>query len=330
MHEGNEGWLSDDYRQSKIVNQMSTHLHLPQSAQAARRLAISLILTAAFVVIEALAGWWANSLALLTDAAHNFTDMLALGLSWFAMWLTTRPAASGKTYGHQRAGILAALVNSTSLVIISLFVFYEAYKRFVSPPEVQADILVGVGFVAFLVNAVTAWLVHKGSDHDLNLRSAFVHLMGDVLSTIGAIIAGAAILFTGWNFLDSLVSVLIGALILWNAWTILRETLDILLENAPRDVDMSSLTTDLLAVGGVRGVHHIHVWSINRSLRALSAHILTDDISVGEGASVQRAINDLLCQKYNIGHATLQLECAECAPNEMPCPEADIHGCAES
>ncbi|MEW5940382.1 MAG: cation diffusion facilitator family transporter [Chloroflexota bacterium] len=308
---------------------MSTHLHVPQSIQATRRLALSLALTAAFVVIEAFAGWWANSLALLTDAGHNFTDVLALGLSWFAVWLTTQPATSGRTYGHQRAGILAALVNSTSLAVISIGVFYEAYKRFVAPPAVQADILVGVGFIAFLVNAVTAWLVHKGSDHDLNLRSAFVHLMGDVLSTIGAVIAGAVILFTGWNFLDPLVGVLIGLLILWNAWTILRETLDILLENAPRDVEMSSLTDDLLNVDGVRGVHHVHVWSINRSLRALSAHVLTDDISVSEGAFVQQAINNLLFNKYNIGHATLQLECAECDPDVMYCLEVNVHERAE-
>jgi cobalt-zinc-cadmium efflux system protein len=304
---------------------MSTHIHIPKNQQAVQRLALSLGLTAIFVVIEATAGWWANSLALLTDAAHNFTDVLALGLSWFAMWLTTQPARAGRTYGHQRAGILAALVNSTTLAIISIGVFYEAYKRFVSPPEVQANILVSVGFLAFLVNAVTAWLVHKGSDHDLNLRSAFVHLMGDVLSTIGAVIAGVVIWFTGWDVLDPLVSVLIGVLILWNAWTILRETLDILLENAPRDVDMHSLTHDLLAVDGVRGVHHIHVWSINRSLRMLSAHVLTDDISLSKGAVVQQAVSDLLTRKYNIGHATLQLECAECDPNVMYCVEVDVH-----
>jgi cobalt-zinc-cadmium efflux system protein len=282
-------------------------------------------LTAIFVVIEAFAGWRANSLALLTDAAHNFTDVLALGLSWYAMWLVTQPARAGRTYGHQRAGILAALVNSTSLALIALGVFYESYRRLVAPPAVQADVLIGVGFLAFLVNAVTAWLVHKGSDHDLNLRSAFVHLMGDVLSTVGAVIAGVVILFTGWNFLDPLVSVLIGVLILWNAWGILRETLDILLENAPRDVEMSNLTSDLLAVDGVRGVHHVHVWSINRSLRALSAHVLTDDISLSQGAFVQQAIIDLLFHKYNIGHATLQLECAECDPDVMYCVEVDVH-----
>ena len=304
---------------------MSTHFHVPQNNQAVRRLALSLAITAVFVVIEASAGWWANSLALLTDAAHNFTDVLALGLSWFAMWLTTQPASVGRTYGHQRAGILAALVKSTTLAIISIGVFYEAYRRFVSPPEVQADILVGVGFLAFLVNAVTAWLVHKGSDHDLNLRSAFVHLMGDVLSTIGAVIAGVVILFTGWNFLDAVVSALIGVLILWNAWGILRESLDILLENAPRDVDMHDLTHDLLTVDGVRGVHHVHVWSINSSLRALSAHILTEDISVSRGALVQRAVNEVLFHKYHIGHATLQLECAECDPDVMYCLEVDVH-----
>ena len=304
---------------------MSTHFHVPQNNQAVRRLALSLGITAVFVVIEAFAGWRANSLALLTDAAHNFTDVIALGLSWYAMWLVTKPARSGRTYGHQRAGILAALVNSTTLVIIALGVFYESYRRFLAPPEVQADILVGVGFLAFLVNAVTAWLVHKGSDHDLNLRSAFVHLMGDVLSTIGAVIAGVVILFTGWNFLDAVVSALIGVLILWNAWGILRESLDILLENAPRDVDMHDLTHDLLAIDGVRGLHHVHVWSINRSLRALSAHVLTDDISLSRGALVQQAINDVLFHKYNIGHATLQLECAECDPDVMYCLEVDVH-----
>jgi cobalt-zinc-cadmium efflux system protein len=302
---------------------MSTHFHVPQNQQAVRRIALSLGLTAAFVVIEATAGWWANSLALLTDAAHNFTDILALGLSWYAMWLISQPAGSGRTYGHHRAGILAALVNSTSLVVISLVIFYESYRRLISPPEVKADILVGVGVVAFAVNAVTAWLVHKGSEHDLNMRSVFVHLMGDVLSTIGAVIAGVIILFTDWDFLDPLVSVLIGVLILWNAWTILRETFDILLENAPRDVDMSSLTRDLLAVDGVRGVHHVHVWSINRSLRALSAHVLTDDISLSQSAAMQQAINNVLFNKYNIGHATLQLECAECDPDFMYCLEVD-------
>src|SRR5512147_1232521 len=212
-----------------MENHSHTHSHYGDLAnQTTKRLALSLVLTLAFVVIETLAGFISNSLALLTDAAHNFTDVIALGLSWYALRISSQPSHAGKTYGYHRVGILVALVNSTTLILIALGIFYEAWQRFIAPPIVDAPILIGVGTLAFLINAVTAWLVHKGSDHDLNLRSAFVHLMGDVLSTIDAVIAGVVILFTGWNFLDPLVSVLIGVLILWNAWTILRETLDIL------------------------------------------------------------------------------------------------------
>jgi cobalt-zinc-cadmium efflux system protein len=188
---------------------------------------------------------------------------------------------------------------------------------------VQADILVIVGFIALAVNAGTAWLVKRGSEHDLNLRSAFIHLMGDVLSTIGAILAGVIIAFTGANWLDPLVSVLIGLLILWNAWGILRESVDILLENTPRDIDMSSVVRDLLAVEGVLGVHDLHVWSINRSLRTLSAHILTEDIAISSGYAIQTAINDMLRRKYGIGHAILQLECSGCDPDTLFC---DMNG----
>lgn len=303
---------------------MSEHLHIPQNQQATRRLALSLFLTLGFVVIEVIAGLWSNSLALLTDAAHNVTDVIALGLSWFAMRLTLRPPSLGRTYGYQRAGILVALVNSVSLVAISGGIFYEAYKRLLEPPEVQAGILVAVGALAFVVNLVTAWLVHKGSDHDLNLRSAFVHLMGDVLSTLGAVVAGVIIYFTGWNILDALVSALIGILILWNAWGILRETLDILLENTPRDLNMDALLRDILGVEGVRGVHHLHAWSITHSLRALSAHILTDDIRICEGADIQARINALLRERYRVSHATLQLECAECPPEQSCCDLPDF------
>src|SRR6185503_2443843 len=288
-----------------------THTHFG-SGQTTTRLAIALGLTLAFVGIEAIAGWRANSLALLSDAGHNLTDVVALGLSWYAVRLAAQPANSGKTFGYHRAGILAALVNSTTLVVIALFIFYEAYQRFLAPPEVQSGILIGVGLIAFLINAVTAGLVHRGSQHDLNLRSTFVHLMGDVVSTLGAIVAGVIIAVTHLNWLDPLVSVFIGALILWNAWGILRETLDILLESAPRDIDMSQMVRDLLAVPGVRGVHDLHVWSLNRSLRAISAHILTEDVSISHGAAIQRDINELVSHRYQIGHATWQLECVDC------------------
>jgi len=310
----------------KMPEYAHSHLRVGDlTKQTVSRLAFSLGLTLAFVVVEAIAGWWGNSLALLSDAGHNLTDVIALGLSWYAVRLSTQPANAGKTFGYHRSGILVALVNSTTLAVISLGIFYEAYQRFLSPPEVQANILIGVGIVALLVNAGTAWLIRRGSEHDLNLRSAFVHLMGDVISSIGAILAGVIIAFTGMNWLDPLVSVFIGLLVLWNAWGILRETIDILLESTPRDIDMSKVVRDLLSVNGVRGVHDLHVWSITRSLRALSAHIVTDDISISSGAAIQREINERVIHQYAIGHATLQLECIGCEPDLLYCDIEDDH-----
>jgi cobalt-zinc-cadmium efflux system protein len=301
-----------------------THSHFGDLSQkTTTRLGLALGLTLAFVGLEAIAGLRANSLALLSDAGHNLTDVVALALSWYAIRLGTQPANSGKTFGYHRAGILAALVNSTTLVVIALAIFYEAYQRFLAPPDVQSGILIGVGLVAFLINAVTAWLVHRGSQHDLNLRSTFVHLMGDVISTLGAILAGVIIAVTHLNWLDPLVSVFIGGLILWNAWGILRETMDILLESTPRDIDMSQMVRDLLAVPGVRGVHDLHVWSLNQSLRAISAHILTDDVAISRGAAIQRDINELVSHRYQIGHATWQLECVDCEPDLLYCDISD-------
>lgn len=308
-----------------------THSHYGDLAnQTTKRLALSLVLTLGFVIIEAVAGFISNSLALLTDAAHNFTDVIALGLSWYALRISSQPAHAGKTYGYHRVGILVALVNSTTLILIALGIFYEAWHRFLAPPIVDAPILIGVGIVAFIINAVTAWLVHKGSDHDLNLRSAFVHLMGDVLSTIGAVIAGVVIFFTQWNWLDPLVSVLIGALILWNAWGILRQTIHILLESTPHNINMQNMVDDLLTVEGVRGVHDLHVWSINENLRVLSAHVMTEDIPVSIGANIQRGVNEILFHKYNIQHATLQLECVGCDSSMLYCDITEINHLREN
>lgn len=297
-----------------------THSHLREAArQSTRRLSLSLFLTLGFVIIEAAAGIFSNSLALLTDAAHNLTDVMALALSWFAVRITARPANERKTYGYHRVGILVALINSTTLVLISLGIFWEAWRRFVSPPEVQSGILVGVGLIAVIVNFVTAMLVHKGSDSDLNLRSAFVHLMGDVLSTVGAVLAGVAIYFTGANWLDPLVSVLIGGLILYNAWGILREAVDILLEAKPRDINSADLIEDILRIEGVLGVHDLHLWSIAQNLRTMSAHILTADLSISSGAGIQRRISEMVARRYNIAHVTLQLECADCLTDALYC-----------
>jgi len=302
------------------MTHVHTHSHLNEAAhQSTKRLSISLILTLAFVFIEAAAGIFSNSLALLTDAAHNLTDVIALALSWFAIRITTRPANERKTYGYHRVGILVALINSTTLVVISLGIFYEAWHRFISPPEVQSSILIGVGLIAVVINIVTAMLVHKGSDSDLNLRSAFVHLMGDVLSTIGAVIAGVIIYFTDANWLDPLVSVLIGFLILYNAWDILRDAVDILLEAKPRDIDTEKLVEDVMSVEGVLGIHDLHIWSLTQNLRTMSAHVLTNDMSIGDGADIQHQINEIVYHRYNIAHATLQLECVGCLPDSLYC-----------
>jgi len=296
------------------------HTHFGDVArQTTSRLTLSLVLTLAFVFVEATAGVVGNSLALLTDAAHNFTDVIALGLSWYAIRLTSQPANSRKTYGYHRAGILVALLNSTTLVVISLGIFYEAYRRFTNPPEVKSGILIVVGLIAVVINVVTALLVKKGSEHDLNIRSAFLHLMGDVLSTIGAVIAGVIIYFTGANWLDPFVSVLIGFLILYNAWGILRDAVNILLEATPRDVDTSKLVHDVMQVKGVLGVHDLHVWSLTQNLRTMSAHVLTDDLPISEGADIQRQINEVVYNRYNIAHATLQLECVGCLPDSLYC-----------
>ena len=302
-----------------------SHTHFNDlTGQTVRRLALSLIITLAFVFVEIAAGIFSNSLALLTDAAHNFTDVLALALSWWALRLTSQPPNQNKTYGYHRAGILVALANSTTLVVIALGIFYEAYRRFITPPEVQADVLIGVGVVAVVINVVTALLVRRGAEHDLNIRSAFLHLMGDVLSTVGAVIAGVIIRYTDWNWLDPLVSVLIGFLILWSAWSIVREAIDILMEGTPTDIDIDTMIQDIISVEGVRGVHDLHVWSITQSMRTLSAHLVTDDLAISEGASIQARVNEVLFHKYKVNHATLQLECDDCVPNRMYCAFGEI------
>ena len=301
-----------------------SHTHFGEvSRQTSKRLTLSLVITAAFVVVEIIAGIFGNSLALLTDAAHNFTDVIALGLSWYALRIATKPAHAGKTYGYHRVGILVALVNSTTLIIIAIGIFIEAWHRFITPPEVDSTILIGVGALAFIINIVTAWMVKEGSEYDLNLRSAFLHLMGDVLSTLGAVIAGVIIAFTQWNWLDPLVSVLIGVFILYNAWGILRQTIRILLESTPENVDMDQMVNDLLQVDGVRGVHDLHVWSISENLRMLSAHIITDDLPVSAAMSIQESINEFLAHNYNIQHATLQMECEGCGNGLLYCEIKD-------
>lgn len=297
-----------------------------EAGRASSRLSLALVLTFGFVILEALAGVLANSLALLTDAAHNLTDVLALALGWYAVRLTIQPSNSRNTYGYHRAGILVALVNSTTLLLVSLGIFYEAYRRLLSPPQVKSQILILVGLAAVGVNLITALLVRRGSDRDLNLRSVFLHLAADVASTLAAVGVGVIIYFTGANWLDPLISVLIGFVIIASAWGILQETIDILLESTPRDINMRAMVAELTQVRGVLGVHDLHVWSLTRNLRTMSAHILTEDVPISQGAEIQRRINEIVAQHYHIAHATLQLECTGCEPDALYCDlVGDIH-----
>jgi cobalt-zinc-cadmium efflux system protein len=296
------------------------HSHaLSQNSTVSGRLTAALVITLAFVGVEAAAGLRANSLALLTDAAHNVTDVIALGLAWYAVRLANRPASPNKTYGYHRAGILVALVNAVGLIVVALVIFYEAYRRLRTPVDVQAGVLTVTGIAALAVNLVTAWLVAYGRNRDLGLRSAFVHLAADAVASLGAVLAGIGIMLTGLTALDPAVSVLIGLLIVYNGWGIVRETIDILLEGTPADLDMPAMVQDLQRVSGVRGVHDLHVWSINQQMRALSAHILVDDVSISAGSAIQHQINHMLQERYGITHATLQLECAGCEPDRLFC-----------
>ena len=284
-----------------------------------RRLEIALLITALFVLGEGVAGIYSNSLALLSDAAHNFTDALALGLSLYALRLSQRPANHSKTFGYHRAGILAALVNAATLSGIAVLICYEALRRLTAPPAVREDVIIVVALVAFVMNTLIAFALHQPGQHDLNVRSAFVHMASDAVSTLGVFAAGIAIALTGLTGLDPLASILISAIIIWSSWGILRETVDILLEGTPRGIDMDAMLRDLMQIQGVYGVHDLHAWSINSNLRTLSAHVLTGDVSISAGATIQREINQVLLQHYNIAHTALQLECEDCSPDALYC-----------
>jgi cobalt-zinc-cadmium efflux system protein len=295
----------------------------------AQRMLIALGITLAFVSFEIAAGLYANSLALLSDGLHNITDVITLGLSWYALRVALRPANARKTFGYHRVGIVVALFNAFTLILIAIYVFYEAVDRLMNPLPVQDEIMIAVSLIAFFVNAGTALLLMRGSKDDLNQRSAFWHLAGDAFTTLGAFAAGIGIWLTGWLWLDPLASILIAVVIVWTVVGIVREALDILLEATPRDVDVNALVAAMSSVRGVRGVHDLHVWSLTQNLRALSAHLVTDDVTISEGARVQRQINALLHEQYGIAHATLQLECIGCEPDALYC-ELNEHVHAET
>ncbi len=257
-------------------------------------------------MIELVGGFYTNSLALLADAAHMLTDLAALGLSLFALKIATRPATHEKTYGYLRAEILAALANGIFLVLIGLYIFYEAYLRFLTPPEVRSGMMSVVAATGLLANLATAWLLYSSQHENLNMRGAFLHVMGDTMGSVGAIVAGVAMMIWHWYLADPLVSVIVGILVIYSSWELVRESVDVLLEGTPRHLNIRDILADLGSPGEVVSVHDLHVWSITSGMPALSCHIV---LKTGADApAVLAALTGLLREKYHIEHTTIQIE----------------------
>ena len=285
-----------------------SHPHAPLSAKALR---YSLAATFAYVLITLFAGIRAHSLALLSESGHNVTDLLALLLSWVAVFIQTRPPSATKTFGYHRAGVLAAFVNALTLVAIAFYIFYEAFLRMRNPVPVQAGIMIWVAVIGVIMNGAISWVLFRAA-HDVNIRSAFIHQMGDTLSTAAVIVGGWIILWTGHSWVDPALSIAIACLILWSSSGIIRETLNILLEGAPRGLSAERITTSLTEVAGVRDVHDVHVWSIGSDTHALSCHVRIDDMTLSESEIILRQVKDLLNVEYHIMHTTIQFENGDC------------------
>jgi len=289
------------------------HMHAGHGAgeRTSKVLRVSLVVTLAYIVLLLIAGFRAHSLALLSEAGHNLSDFFALLLSLFAVYLESRPPSSTKTYGYHRAGVLAALVNAVSLVAVSFLIFYEAFRRLQNPVQVHATVMIGVAAAGVVMNGVIALLLYR-SGRDVNIRSAFLHEIGDTLSTAAVIVGGWAILTTGQNWIDSALSLGIGALILWSGFGIVRETLNILLEGTPRGIKLGRVETAIRAIDGVNDVHDLHVWSIGSETRALSCHISIADIPPSVSERILRDVKERLLHDFHIDHTTIQFEHVVC------------------
>ena len=274
-------------------------------------LRFSLVATLAYVAVTFIAGLRAHSLALLSEAGHNASDFLALLLSFAAVYFQTRPADHSKTFGYQRAGVLAAFINAATLILISIWIAVEAIHRLSAPVAVQPRLMMIVAAAGVLMNGVIAALLW-GVARDVNMRSAFLHMAGDTLSTAAVIAGGAGILFTGQNWIDPVLSLIIAALILWSSIGIVRETLNILLEGTPSGVALPDIRAGMEAVEGVINVHDLHCWSLGSQSRALACHVTIDDIPPSESACILQKINHLLKDHYNICHTTIQFEHTGC------------------
>jgi cobalt-zinc-cadmium efflux system protein len=276
------------------------------------RLRLALGLTLAILVLELAGGLLSHSLALLSDAGHVLTDVFALGLAWFAFEQSKRPADRRRSYGYQRAGIVAALVNSAVLIVVVLAIGVEAVRRLLAPEPVQGGVVVATALAAIAINAFVI-LALRGDSRNLNLRAALLHVTGDVAASAGVVVAGVVILLTGWLYVDPLLSLAIAGLIAYGAWGIARETVNLLMEGTPAGMNLGEVTSEITGTRLVTGVHDLHVWALAPAEVALSCQIVMDDTSLGDAEHLVRDLESRLCSRFDIGHTTIQVEsCHPC------------------
>jgi cobalt-zinc-cadmium efflux system protein len=285
---------------------------------AGRPLRITLGLVLVIMIAEVIGGVLSNSLALLSDAGHMLTDALALGLSLFALALARRPATPTRTFGYHRAEIMAALANGSILVLVSVYIFYEAYRRFSALPTVKTPLMLTIAVIGLVANLAGVFLLRRGSRASINVRAAFWHVIGDTMSSVGVVIGGVIIYFTGWYIVDPILAVVIGVVILWGAVRIVREATDILLESVPGHVRIEEVAAAVKSVPGVEDMHDIHIWTITSGIYALSAHLSITDRTVSQSCDILTKVNRVLEENFNITHTTLQLECESC-PTGLVC-----------
>lgn len=285
-------------------------------------LKIAFIITISMMFFEFIGGLLANSVALISDAGHMLTDSIAIVLSLAASIFSAKAPNKRRTYGHHRFEILAALINGASLIIISAYIFYESYKRFLSPPQVKGLMMLSFACLGLAANLVGIYFLKKDQAYGLNIHSAFLHMLGDTLSSIGVIIGGFIIYFTNWRIIDPIIGVLIGGIILKGAIELVIESGDILLESVPKNISLEDVHTCINKINGVVAVHDLHLWSITSQLIALSAHIIIEDQKLSEGTRIINDIKSILKNNFNIAHTTLQLECNNC--DEYPLCDTSI------
>lgn len=281
--------------------------HNHTHGMARKTLRLAFFLTLIVLAAEVAGGLIANSLALLSDAGHVFTDIFALGLAWFATAQAERPANAQNTFGYHRVGILAALVNAITLILITIWIFWEALQRLQHPEAVQPWAMFVSASVGIVVNLVIGFGLRKEKEN-LNVRAAALHVFGDVAASVAVIVSGLVILLTGWSLADPIISLGIAVLIALGAWRILRETTDILLEAVPKEINLSSLVRDMMLVGGVKDVHDLHVWCITNGMYALSCHAQIEDLPPSQSTSILTSLETTLQEKYHIGHTAIQFE----------------------